>query len=131
MNKRLAVSAFLVSSLGAFFGSVSGAYLTDLPLEGRAVEIANESTYSITHVFAKPHNSRRGWGEDILGEDVVLKPGSTTRISLDDDTSACRYDMRVVLATRESLLQSNVDVCGRKKTWQVRNTSHDILAGAR
>ena len=130
MNRSLVAFAFL-ASLGAFFGSVSGAYLADRSVEGRAIDIENQSSYAITHVFAKVHNSRRGWGEDILGEDRVLNAGSATRISLDDDTNACRYDLRVVLATKEVLIQSDVDACAANRRWHVRNTTHEIVAGRR
>jgi hypothetical protein len=127
MSNTLFAMTFLLAGIGAFLGSVSGGYFLNRGLDGRAIEIDNQSSYTITHVFAKPHNSRRGWGEDLLGEEVILLAGKKMTISLDDETNGCRYDLRLVLATRERLLQTNVDVWGAKNRWEVHNTRHEIL----
>jgi hypothetical protein len=84
----------------------------------RRVRVINNTSYTMTHFYAS-NITRRGWEEDILGDDVLIS-GSSLRVNIDDGTGHCRFDLKAVFANEAKVIRNNVDVC-RIGSWTIHD----------
>jgi hypothetical protein len=76
----------------------------------RDFNLNNNSDYVITHAYVTA-SSDPGWGDDILGKDV-LNPGETWQIGFDRGAAdTCVWDVKVVAQEGAELTVPQVNLC--------------------
>ncbi|GAC1391474.1 MAG: hypothetical protein NVSMB31_08920 [Vulcanimicrobiaceae bacterium] len=62
------------------------------------------------HYLYVSHISEDKWGDDVLGEDVLM-PGERVKVKFSDDSDVCHYDVRVEYKDKHSDEDRDVDLC--------------------
>lgn len=75
----------------------------------RSVVMTNDTKSIVTEVHAS-NVGTDDWEEDMLDEDTI-DPGDSYTFDIDDGTSACYYDFKVVFDDDSSIVKYKVDVC--------------------
>jgi hypothetical protein len=75
----------------------------------REVKIHNVDSVSIYYLYAT-NAEVEGWGEDWLGEDVIIED-EVMRFDFDDGSGACTFDIKVQYADEAEAELYAVDVC--------------------
>ena len=75
----------------------------------RQITLVNRSHQTITEFHASNVGSDN-WEEDILG-DLVLPPGYSVRINLNDGTGYCQFDFKTVTRDGDAIVRRGVNVC--------------------
>ena len=111
MNKALAL-------VTAFAAAISISTAADAAKDGknRRVTVQNVSSQSIYNLYASPVTSTT-WEEDLLG-DGTIPSGQSKVANIDNGTTECNYDLKVVMANGREFIQRRVNVCAVSK-WVV------------
>lgn len=75
-----------------------------------AVNVHNDSSMDIHYLFVS-NSGDDNWGDDVLGENVVMERGGTGTVTINTDSNACLYDIKAVAAdgkTSAELYQVNL-----------------------
>ncbi|MCZ8315447.1 hypothetical protein [Phreatobacter sp.] len=98
--------ALLLAAFAALFLSVAG----EANAQARQdFAIVNQTGYTIDEVYVSP-TSANNWGDDLMG-DNSLENGMTLNVSFPVDTTACRYDIKVVYDDETPVEFRNVNLC--------------------
>lgn len=102
MKKALALFAAVaaISSSVAFAASDSN---------DRRVQVQNRSSQAIHYLYASPVTTNN-WEEDLLGSGTIA-PGASTVANVDNGTTECNYDFKVVMANGQEHIRRRVNVC--------------------
>ncbi len=107
MPKRVGYLLLLVSAVVATLALSTRHTFAD---ERDFTLINGSATVTITHVYITPSEAQ-DWGDDILGQDVLL-PGESTLIYFTRfDPGGCLYDIWVVGKGGEEGVLYKVDLC--------------------
>lgn len=105
--------AFILATAMAAVVSISSAALAAPDGKNRKVTVQNISTQSIYNLYASPVTSKT-WEEDLLGEGTI--PAGTSKVAnIDNGTTECYYDLKVVMANKAEHVQRRVNVCAVAK----------------
>jgi hypothetical protein len=85
----------------------------------RRVTIINDSSHSILQLFGSPV-SHPGWENDILGAYGLILPGHQARIDFDDNTGACKFDLKAVMDDGTEVVRRRVDICAMR-SWTIED----------
>lgn len=94
--------AFVTSLLFALAVGVAAA-------DRRDFYIYNKGTEPIYYVRVS-HISETKWGDDILGQDVLM-PDERVKITFSDDSDLCYYDIQVEYKDGDKREERNVNLC--------------------
>ncbi len=75
----------------------------------RDFTVRNDSVTDLQELYVSP-SSENEWGTDILGRDI-LPSGQATLVQFDDDSTACRYDIRAIFSDGQPVEDYQVDLC--------------------
>jgi hypothetical protein len=89
----------------------------------RHVNVVNASGQVLRELYASPVTSQ-SWEEDMLGAGV-LRPGQSIRANIDNGSSACQYDLKVVMANGREHVRRNVNVCTVSR-WTITNGGNSL-----
>ncbi len=79
--------------------------------EQHVFELHNESSIDIHYLFVS-NSDDENWGQDILGEDVIVQSGEFGTVTIADDSDACLYDIKAVAADGETSVEfQQVNLC--------------------
>ena len=76
--------------------------------------VQNISSQSIYNLYASPVTSTT-WEEDLLGKDGTIPSGTSKVANIDNGTTECNYDLKVVMANGREHIQRGVNVCAVSK----------------
>lgn len=101
--------------VAAFAAMISLSSAADAAKDGknRRVVVQNVSSQSIYNLFASPITSTT-WEEDLLG-DGTIPSGQSKQANIDNGTTQCYYDLKVVMANGREHIQRRVNVCAVSK----------------
>jgi len=107
-----------VSLVAAFAAAISISAAADAASDGknRRVTVQNVSSQSIYNLYASPVTAKT-WEEDLLG-DGTIPSGQSKVANIDNGTTECTYDLKVVMANGREFIQRRVNVCAVSK-WVV------------
>jgi len=91
--------------------------------KNRKVVVENVSSQSIYNLYASPITSKT-WEEDLLG-DGTIPAGSSKTANIDNGTTQCQYDLKVVLANSREYIRRGVNVCAVSK-WVIGDSGNTI-----
>lgn len=98
--------ALVLAAFAALFLTVAG----EAHAQARQdFAIVNQTGYTIDEVYVSA-SSTTNWGEDLMGDDT-FENGQTLNVSFPVDTTACRYDIKVVYDDQTSVEWRNVNLC--------------------
>lgn len=111
----IGVSLFALTDTSATAGSagsrVETTHITpDRPsndAQNRDVRIHNQTGWPIIRLYASSGGS---WGPDLLNA-VVLLPGRSVVLTLDDGSGACRYSLRAEFENGQSRQRDGIEAC--------------------
>jgi hypothetical protein len=69
----------------------------------------NDTGYTIDQVYVSPV-SKSTWGDDIMGPDQ-LENGKKVEISFKNNTSVCRWDLKVTYDDKDEATWSDLNLC--------------------
>ena len=75
----------------------------------RRVQVQNRSDQAIHYLYASPVTTNN-WEEDLLGQDTIAAGASLTA-NIDNGTTECNYDFKVVMANGREHITRRVNVC--------------------
>ena len=75
----------------------------------RRVQVQNRSDQAIHYLYASPVTTNN-WEEDLLGEGTIAAGASVTA-NIDNGTTECNYDFKVVMANGREHITRRVNVC--------------------
>ncbi|TSH95115.1 hypothetical protein FOZ76_11135 [Verticiella sediminum] len=75
----------------------------------RVVQIVNRTGVTLNEFYAS-NTDTDSWEEDILGK-LVLRPGQSVEIEIDDGTGACHFDFKGVFDDGDEVIENSVNVC--------------------
>jgi hypothetical protein len=104
-----------VALVAAFAAAISMSSAADAAKDGknRRVTVQNVSSQSIYNLYASPVTSTI-WEEDLLG-DGTIPSGQSKVANIDNGTTECNYDLKVVMANGREFIQRRVNVCAVSK----------------
>jgi len=76
----------------------------------RVFNVHNQSSMDIHYLFVSNSGDQK-WGEDVLGDNVIMERGKTETLTVTTDSDACLYDIKGVAAdgkTSAELYQVNL-----------------------
>jgi len=76
----------------------------------REVGLVNDTKETIYYIYWS-NTGASGWGDDRLGNDVLLS-GDSWNVTVDDGSGACRFDFKAVTAGGREIERRDVNVCG-------------------
>ena len=80
----------------------------------RRMELTNNTRMAIAEIFASPVGTNR-WGQDLLG-DALLLPATSVLVKFDDTaTGDCRFDFKVVFDDGTTRIGRNINVCAAQR----------------
>ncbi len=79
----------------------------------KTITIINKTTFNVDRVFLS-HVSEDEWGDDLLGDVDVLKPGD----SLEVEIECGKWDAKLVAEDESTCTVREVDICGAD-TWEI------------
>jgi hypothetical protein len=80
------------------------------------VTIYNESGSDVVYFYAT-NTGVDTWGRDRLGSNTVLWDGYNITLNITDNSGACSFDFRSVLANGEEVVAYDQDVCAISEYW--------------
>ena len=109
----------------AFAAAISISTAADAAKDGknRRVTVQNVSSQSIYNLYASPVTSTT-WEEDLLG-DGTIPSGQSKVANIDNGTTECSYDLKVVMANGREFVQRRVNVCAVAK-WVIGDSGNSI-----
>jgi hypothetical protein len=116
MRNRTALAALAM----AFISTSAAAAADD---KNRKITLENVSSETIRELYAAPVTAKT-WEEDLLGQ-KTLAPGQSISANIDNGTTECHYDLKVVLGDGKSIEQRNINVCAITK-WVVGDSGNSI-----
>ena len=108
MKKAVALVAAFAAAI-----SISSAAMAAKDGKNRRVTVQNISSQSIYNLYASPITSTT-WEEDLLG-DGTIPSGQSKVANIDNGTTQCSYDLKVVMANGREHIQRRVNVCAVSK----------------
>lgn len=78
-----------------------------------AISIINRTGYDLYYLYVSPETAD-SWGEDVLGDEVLLDGGSFT-VPLGKYSDLCRFDIKAIDSDDDSYIKWEYDVCDRSK----------------
>ena len=108
MKKAVALVAAFAAAI-----SISSAALAASDGKNRRVTVQNISTQAIYNLYASPVTSKT-WEEDLLGQGTIPS-GQSKVANIDNGTTECTYDLKVVMANGREHIQRRVNVCAVSK----------------
>lgn len=75
----------------------------------RRVQVQNRSDQAIHYLYASPVTTNN-WEEDLLGQGTIAA-GSSVTTNIDNGTTECNYDFKVVMADGREHISRRVNVC--------------------
>jgi len=104
-----------IALVTAFAAMISISTAADAAKDGknRRVTVQNISSQSVYNLFASPITSTI-WEEDLLG-DGTIPSGQSKVANIDNGTTQCYYDLKVVMANGREHIQRRVNVCAVSK----------------
>jgi len=106
MRKTIALVAALAMA------SISSAALAG-DGKNRRVVVENISSQAVYNLYASPVTSNT-WEEDLLGSGTISS-GATKTANIDNGTTECNYDLKVVMANGREHVRRRVNVCAVSK----------------
>ena len=91
--------------------------------KNRRITVENLSSRPIHRLYASPVTSTT-WEEDLLG-DGTIPAGSSKAANIDNGTTECSYDLRVVLENSKEYVRRAVNVCAVSK-WVIGDSGDSI-----
>jgi hypothetical protein len=110
-----ALAAALISTLANAAPAPDG--------KNRKILLENVSSETIRELYAAPTTAKT-WEENLLAQ-RTLEPGQSISANIDNGTTECHYDLKVVLGDGKSVEQRNIDVCAITK-WVVGDSGNSI-----
>ena len=108
MKKAVALVAAFAAAI-----SFSTAAIAAKDGKNRRVTVQNISSQSVYNLYASPVTSTT-WEEDLLG-DGTIPSGQSKVANIDNGTTECNYDLKVVMANGREFIQRRVNVCAVSK----------------
>lgn len=71
--------------------------------------LVNKTGYQIEQVFVSASTSEN-WGKDVLGQNV-LDADETAKITFPDNTTGCKFDLKVIYADKDTASWKGLDLC--------------------
>ena len=115
--------AFALIAGAAALACVSTAASAASDGKNRKVVVQNLSSQAIYNLYASPITATN-WEEDLLGQGTIPAGGSKTA-NIDNGTTECLYDLKVVMANGKALEHRKVNVCAASK-WVIGDTGESI-----
>jgi len=100
---------------------VSMLFVTAVSAEAATLRVINNTGYTIYYLYVSPAGSS-GWGEDMLGSNV-LSSGNDFRVNVQDGAS---YDVRLVDEDGDSYTRMNMRPSGGSGNWYLEFTMSHI-----
>lgn len=97
------VSAAIALAIPTFWGSQAAL------AQALQFELINDSSKDVYYLYVSPSSSD-SWGEDLLGEDIILS-GESAAIIIDDGLEGCEYDMLAVSSEEDEIEDYGLDLC--------------------
>ncbi|MBC7572301.1 MAG: hypothetical protein H7319_21610 [Spirosoma sp.] len=79
----------------------------------KTITIKNTTKFGIDNIYLSPDEEEH-WGEDLLGENEILKPGATIEVEVD----CGKWDVRLVAEDESDCQIEDVTLCNAD-TWNV------------
>ena len=102
--KKIFAFAASAAALVSFNASAAAQDAND-----RRVEVQNRSDQAIHYLYASPVTTN-SWEEDLLGRGTIAVGASVTA-NIDNGTTECNYDFKVVMANGREHITRRVNVC--------------------
>lgn len=102
MKKR-----YLAAISAVLFSAIPGIAHAE-PLE---FTLANKSSHNILYIYLSTPEAEE-WGDDVLGDDYLFPAGNTGKITIGDAGGLCKFDMQFILDTKQTIIESGIDLCG-------------------
>jgi hypothetical protein len=71
--------------------------------------LVNKTGYQIDYVYVSAVNAK-SWGGDIMGKDALADDASVN-ITFHNDTTACKFDLKVTYNDKTDASWGNIDLC--------------------
>lgn len=81
--------------------------------EARTIKVVNKTDFDIDAIYLSEVDAE-SWGETILDDEEVLKPGEQVEIDVD----CGRWDVRLVAPSDSACVLEDVDIC-ETDTWTI------------
>jgi hypothetical protein len=91
--------------------------------KNRKVVVQNLSSQAIYNLYASPITSTN-WEEDLLGQGTIPSGGNKTA-NIDNGTTECYYDLKVVMANGKAYEHRKVNVCAANK-WVIGDSGESL-----
>ena len=114
-----------IALVAAFAAAISISTAADAAKDGknRRVTVQNVSSQSIYNLYASPVTSTT-WEEDLLG-DGTIPSGKSKVANIDNGTTECNYDLKVVMANGREYIRRRVNVCAVSK-WTIGDSGNSL-----
>jgi hypothetical protein len=91
--------------------------------KNRKVLVSNLSSQAVRELYASPITSKN-WEEDLLGQRTIAA-GQSLNANIDNGTTECQYDLKVVMANGKEFVHRAVNVCSATK-WVIGDSGESL-----
>jgi hypothetical protein len=103
-------------TIAAAFGVAALVGLTAFTSPGngaKTITVVNKTTFNVDRIFLSPVEEKN-WGDDILGETEILKPGDEVEIEIDCGS----WDVKLVAEDESTCELAGVEICAAD-IWEI------------
>jgi len=118
MRRQIMVLAALVAT--SFLATAAAAAPDG---KNRVISVENQSTQTIREFYASPVTATT-WEKDMLGM-LTLPAGQRVNANLDNGTTECYFDLKVVLANGKAIEQHRINICAASR-WIIGDTTSSL-----